>query len=994
MGSFPLNKNSLCCYKNLQNKNQNYDIDLKKKEYIIEEESDSLNNQKISNNGCRLKVDKKKLRYKNKKTNLNNNKLDDSDHIIHLREKYTKKRHKKKGHSNPFKSLIKRCHTMKRQKSLKKALNKRIKRNIKKSKSLKQNKLDSNKNNDSGQKQINLKIINHQQFNEIDNVEAIEKFNNDKQNGEIKYKDTIKEEIKNKIINNNIINNINININDDKIINNGLNINVDLSNDNKNEFIYKKGKTNINGVNKSKNYLKNDTEEGNNVYIKIVSEKSIDYSHGNFGRSRKSIIYNRINSKFNPPDIKINALESYMKETMDNLGHPKTVNYNKLKKSPTSNNSYENFTIKTKKSYFNKTEKNSTIKFSKNKFHMTGTGNNSSESPESDDSSETRIKLFENLEKEEEEFIKDTLKKNKFLTQHLDDDAIDQFVMGFYCVEFQKGQILYNKGNEAKIYYIIYTGKVLIYNDDNDEKNKLEYNEKKTKIYKINNFNLEGSSPFSTLYPKTIDEGNKEINIQENLNYNYINKKKFQTLIGKNSLNSFKGNFELNEGHCFGEECFEENGFRNQNAKILEKAKIFCCSGEFYRNAKNYMKLKIAKERKEILLKLPFFKYLDEKKLLFLSKKIKESNYNYCSIIINENEINNSIYVVKEGEVRITRKFKKISSLQKYSYFGHINLILKKQNLYTYSIESKKATLYEIPYSFFIDININELIYKIFIHAIKTSIRIKQLFIHNYKYFYKIFKLKYYIDGEIVYKKNLDENKKLCVIISGGLKQEKTNKIEAKEEEVFGDNIIDSREDLESEIVSFGESLIFEASWKNIVSSSETDKNNNLDIFETFRDLKRVKILNNIHEIKMLELAKVIHKEKYKDNTIISKEGELANKFYIVKKGKIKLYQKMNFVRELDEGGSFGEIPGVTGVVKLFTAFAVGETECYVIYKKNFSILEEPSIIESIKDNGFLDDLNIELNDLFIVKSLGKGKFGKVYLVHNKKHNSSIYIGR
>ena len=988
MGSFPLINNSFCCYKNIPNKKQKVDINLNEKKEYLNEESESQDNQKFLNHGSRLEISKKNFNAK-QVYNLNNNKLDDSDQIIHLRAKYGKKKNKHKRLANSSKIMLKRSHTMKRRKSLRKILNKRIKRNIKKMKSLKKTNLDSNKNDDSDLKEISLKIINNEKFNVMNNNEDIEKLNNIKKINEKEFNEANKEEIKNSIINNNIINNININIADDKIINNGININVDLNNDNNNEIIYKKGKTNVN-ANKSKNYLKKEAEEGgNNVYIKIVSEKSIDYSHGNFGRSKKSIIYNRINSKFNPQDIKINTMESYMKETMDNLNHPKTVNYNKLKKNSSSNNSFENLTIKTKKSYYNKTEKNS-VKYAKNNYNMTCTGNNSSESPESDDSSETRIILFEKLEKDEEEFIKNTLKKNKLLTQDLDDDAIDQFVMGFYCVEFQKGQILYNKGNEAKIYYIIYTGKVLIYNEDNDDKNKLEKNEKKTKIYKINNFVLEDTSPFSILHPKTIDERNNELNLYVNLKNNYIDQKKSHTLIGNNSLNSFKGNLELTEGHCFGQECFEENGFRNQNAKILEKAKIFCCSGEFYRNAKNYMRLKVAKERKEVLLKLPIFKYIDERKLLSMSKKLKESNYNYCSIIINENEMNNTIYVVKEGEVRITRKFKKITSLQKYSYFGHINLIIKKQNLYTYSIESKKAILYEIPYSFFVDININELIYKIFIHAIKTSIGIKQLFIHNYKYFYKIFKLKYYLDGEIVYKKNLDENKKLCVIIAGVLKQEKTNKIEAKEEEVFGDNIIDSREDLESEIISSGESLIFEASWKNIVSSCEIDKNNNLDIFETVRNLKRVKILNNIHEIKMLELAKVVHKENYNDNTLISKEGELANKFYIVKKGKIKLYQKTKFVRELDAGGFFGEIPGVTGVVKLFTAFAVGETECYVIYKKNFSILEEPSIVESIKDCGFLDDLNIELSDLFIVKSLGKGKFGKVYLVHNQKHFYAI----
>ena len=603
------------------------------------------------------------------------------------------------------------------------------------------------------------------------------------------------------------------------------------------------------------------------------------------------------------------------------------------------------------------------------------------------------------MEKEEEEFIKDILKKNKKLINEFDDDAIDQFSKGFYCVEFQKGQILFKEGNEAKIFYIMFSGKVLIYDEDNNNENDKNKNIKINN--KINNFILEdnkdiNTNPFSTLNPKTIIDGNLEIN-NDNVynnknikNHTFTKPKKSDTVSGKISLNTAKTSKELVKGCCFGQECFKENGVRTQNAKVIEKSKIFCCSGEFYRNAKNYMLLKIAKERMEILHKLPLFKYCDENKLISLSKKLKESKYNYCSIIINENEMCNTIYVIKEGEIRITKKFKKLSSLQKGSYFGYINLIIKKANSYTYSVESKNAILYEIPYSFFMD-NLNDNIYKIFIHAIKTSIRIKQLFIHNYKYFYKIFKLKYYQDGENVYKKNIDQNKKLCVILSGKLKKEKENKIVAKEEEVFGDNIIDSREDLDDEINSSGESLIFEASWNNIVSASEVDKHNNLDIFETVRNLKRVKILNNIHEIEILELAKVAHREKYKDMSVISKEGELANKFYIVKKGKVKLYQKLKFIREIDLWGFFGEIPGITGVVKLFTAFAVGETECYVINKANFSIIE-PSIKESIKDYGYLDDLNIELKDLFIVKSLGKGKFGKVYLVHNKKHFYAIKV--
>ena len=984
MGSCPLAPNIFYCSKNSNKKKSNIDIDLLKEEKDYIYESDNYINKKYSNIAKKLKVGRLKNRTKTDKKNLDDNELDDSDHIVQIRPKINNRKKKKRKLSMSNKLIWKRGHTFRLRKkvSAQKLLKRRSKRRLKNSlkKTYKNYSYNSSKNEEAD-KEMNIKKIN---TNVIGN----------KNNIKINYENDNRQIINNNIVNNNIINNINININENKNINNGINISVDLNNNKINGIGYKKGKTSVN------KYLKKETNEemGNGVYIKIISEKSIDYSHKDMGQPNRYMSISKSNTKLiNPNNIKFNNMESNIKITIDNLNHSKTVNYNKLNNVNTSsNNSNEGFFSMglTKKSFNIKSERFNKL----NKFNMTGTGNNSSESLESD-SSEAKIKLFEKLEKEEEEFIKDILKKNKKLINEFDDDAIDQFSKGFYCVEFQKGQILFKEGNEAKIFYIMFSGKVLIYDEDNNNENDKNKNIKINN--KINNFILEdnkdiNTNPFSTLNPKTIIDGNLEIN-NDNVynnknikNHTFTKPKKSDTVSGKISLNTAKTSKELVKGCCFGQECFKENGVRTQNAKVIEKSKIFCCSGEFYRNAKNYMLLKIAKERMEILHKLPLFKYCDENKLISLSKKLKESKYNYCSIIINENEMCNTIYVIKEGEIRITKKFKKLSSLQKGSYFGYINLIIKKANSYTYSVESKNAILYEIPYSFFMD-NLNDNIYKIFIHAIKTSIRIKQLFIHNYKYFYKIFKLKYYQDGENVYKKNIDQNKKLCVILSGKLKKEKENKIVAKEEEVFGDNIIDSREDLDDEINSSGESLIFEASWNNIVSASEVDKHNNLDIFETVRNLKRVKILNNIHEIEILELAKVAHREKYKDMSVISKEGELANKFYIVKKGKVKLYQKLKFIREIDLWGFFGEIPGITGVVKLFTAFAVGETECYVINKANFSIIE-PSIKESIKDYGYLDDLNIELKDLFIVKSLGKGKFGKVYLVHNKKHFYAIKV--
>ena len=134
-------------------------------------------------------------------------------------------------------------------------------------------------------------------------------------------------------------------------------------------------------------------------------------------------------------------------------------------------------------------------------------------------------------------------------------------------------------------------------------------------------------------------------------------------------------------------------------------------------------------------------------------------------------------------------------------------------------------------------------------------------------------------------------------------------------------------------------------------------------------------------------------KESYKDLDVISREGEIANKFFIIKSGKVKLYQKKKFIRELEQGGCFGEIPNVTGEIRLFTVVSVGVTECYVLTKEDIMALDS-NLIGQIKNLSYLNDVTVALSDLFFVKVLGNGRFGKVFLVHNTQHFYAIKFAK
>ena len=105
------------------------------------------------------------------------------------------------------------------------------------------------------------------------------------------------------------------------------------------------------------------------------------------------------------------------------------------------------------------------------------------------------------------------------------------------------------------------------------------------------------------------------------------------------------------------------------------------------------------------------------------------------------------------------------------------------------------------------------------------------------------------------------------------------------------------------------------------------------------------------------------------------------------------MYQKKKYIRELEQGGCFGEIPNVTGEIRLFTVVSVGNTECYVLSKEDFMDLDQ-GLIGQIKRLSYLNDVNITLSDLFFVKILGNGRFGKVFLVHNTHHFYAIKFAK
>lgn len=465
---------------------------------------------------------------------------------------------------------------------------------------------------------------------------------------------------------------------------------------------------------------------------------------------------------------------------------------------------------------------------------------------------------------------------------------------------------------------------------------------------------------------------------------------------GSVELTNSNGDFEeLTENNFFGLEAFDDSdsAIRKETAISKTKSTLLGVSGEFYHSALIYMDLKEMNEKVEIIKNIVLFKYLEQAKQIGLCKSFVLSSYKPNSIVINENEIQDRIYIIVKGKVRVTRKFKKVKTLQQGDVFGQIGLFMKLPCYYTYSVDKDELVIYELLYSNIKSVlgnsYIKELLFEVFKKAIQTSETINDVIIQQQTELFNIFKLIYYEKNETVFLSDTTKNKKICVLISGQLIKSQKDEIVAISGELYGHEIIDSKQNLDANIITNDECLILEASWDDIIKASEKFTSNNIGLAETVAKLKKIPIFSTLKETQYLELAKNISIKSFKDSETISREGEIANNFYIIKSGKVKMFQKGTFIRELDVGGCFGEIPNLTGEIRLFTVISVGNTECYVLTKDDFTLFDY-HLCAQIKAFSSLNDVNISLKDLYYVKTLGNGRFGKVYLVHNQKHFYAI----
>ena len=111
------------------------------------------------------------------------------------------------------------------------------------------------------------------------------------------------------------------------------------------------------------------------------------------------------------------------------------------------------------------------------------------------------------------------------------------------------------------------------------------------------------------------------------------------------------------------------------------------------------------------------------------------------------------------------------------------------------------------------------------------------------------------------------------------------------------------------------------------------------------------------------------------------RQNDLGDAFFIVKLGEVQVVKDGVVLRTITKHDFFGERSVLFNEVRTASVVSKGPAECWVLHRADFLGIVDESIRRLLAKRIELQDDTITLEDLAVVKVLGKGMFGCVFLV-------------
>jgi cGMP-dependent protein kinase 1 len=558
----------------------------------------------------------------------------------------------------------------------------------------------------------------------------------------------------------------------------------------------------------------------------------------------------------------------------------------------------------------------------------------------------------------------------------------------------------------------------LVINDRKSSKHKEQVGDSRIEV--VNNTRIEASMAIKINRPKTLKEI-QEISkaLSRHFLFNSLTNENIQSFIedielytlgpqqilfeqnspGQNFYIICSGRIEvivnqqkkriMGKGEQFGELALLHDSLRTATIKTIDNTSLWVLSRQSFQKAVKDISNKNYEENKVFISSVQIFQALTPTQKENLLSVVVTQTFVEGQKIVIQGDPGNILYIIKKGSVVCICDGKQTRKMWPGESFGEQALLYNTERTATV-IAACPTVLLSLGRDDLVSVLGDQLQQIIYRNTQRIAIEKNQI-LKSLKKFQKEniidkMTIKKYEAGQIVIPVSSSIEEKLYIVLKGSLKTNSKvfelydcigiQEIYSNTKKTSKEDFISSEETYLSEISKTELESVLGGCLEKIVTSNEI-------LFV----LKKVQLFKTLPLSKLESLITTLKLCQYSDQERIFKQGDQGDAFYVVKEGEVEILKDNYSIRTIHRLDYFGERSIILNENRTATVISKGFSICWKLDKKDFLSLMDESVRNLLYIRMQLQNDQIKLDDLLLVKQLGKGMFGQVFLAYSPQNN-------
>ena len=449
----------------------------------------------------------------------------------------------------------------------------------------------------------------------------------------------------------------------------------------------------------------------------------------------------------------------------------------------------------------------------------------------------------------------------------------------------------------------------------------------------------------------------------------------------------------LNPGDSFGEVALLHDTPRTATIITLQEVSLWGLDRETFRGILKDMSSQKYSDNLIFIENIKIFKSLTKKQKESLANAMISEYYSAGKRILREGDEGDFMFIIKEGSVIVTQKGVEIRKLSVNDYFGEQALMKDRLRTATVTALDQVSCLSINSEGLFAALG-SHLQDMIHLNTQRMAVDADRL----------LHLLTTSQINEVINRTKVTRHRRGAIVVRGGALLEslyivlegciscRNNKLKALctlgvEELMHNERAIIENyaaiEDSDIAEISFKE-------FENIIGGRLADV---IERNEVLKVVKDIAIFRGVDTRLLERMVKMLSVVKFRNQNAIVTQNQPGDSFFIIKSGIVEVKKAGAFVRNISKNDYFGERSLIFNKNRSATVRALGDVECWVLTRSQFTTIFDENMKQQLLERIELQDDNIELIDLCIVKLLHSSKVSELFLAVNK-NNSKLYVLR